>query len=88
MNEGGPVIIRLISQIASRFGVTVSEKVAAQTLPIIGAAGGASINILFVSHFQGVAGAHFGIRRLERAYGQEIVRSEYERIAKLRGYRK
>ena len=57
-----------------------SEKVAAEALPVVGAAGGASINLLFIDHFQDVAQAHFTIRKLERKYGQDAVRAEYERI--------
>ena len=32
----------------------------------------------FVDHFQNVARGHFTVRRLERAYGAEVVRAEYE----------
>ncbi len=51
-DEGAPVIVRLISQIATRFGVVVSEKVAAQAVPLIGAAGGGGVNYAFIDHFQ------------------------------------
>jgi hypothetical protein len=78
--ESAPVLVRLIAQIAARFGVVVSEKVAAEALPVVGAAGGASINLLFIDHFQNVAQAHFTVRKLERKYGQDAVRAEYERI--------
>ena len=70
----------MISQIASRFGVVVSEKVAAQAVPVIGALGGASINLMFMNHFQDVARGHFIVRRLERDHGVDEVRQEYERI--------
>lgn len=73
---------RLISNIASRFGVAVSEKVAAQAVPIVGAIGGGLINALFVDHFQNTADAHFTVRQLERKYGAAEVRAEYERIAR------
>ena len=39
--EGAPALVRLIATIASRFGVTVSQKAAASAVPVIGAAGGA-----------------------------------------------
>jgi hypothetical protein len=74
-------LTRLISRIASRFGVAVSEKVAAQAVPIVGAIGGGLINALFMDHFQDTAEAHFSVGKLERAYGAEIVRQEYERLA-------
>jgi hypothetical protein len=79
-DEGAPAIVRLIGQIATRFGVVVSEKLAAQAVPLIGAAGGAAVNYAFIDHFQSVAEGHFTVRRLERIYGQALVRAEYERI--------
>ena len=54
----------------------VSQKVAAQAVPLIGAAGGGAINVLFMNHFQQMARSHFIVRRLERAYGAEVIRAE------------
>ncbi len=79
-DEGAPVIVRLISQIATRFGVVVSQKVAAQAVPIMGAAGGGAVNYAFINHFQSIAEGHFTVRRLERVYGPQIVRAEYDRL--------
>ena len=81
VEEGSPVLVRFIAKVASRFGVAVTQKVAAQALPVVGALGGASVNYVFVEHFQQVARGHFTVRRLERAYGKAVVRAEYERIA-------
>lgn len=79
--EGGPVIARFIAAIAARFGTVVSEKAAVQAVPVLGAVGGASINVLFMNHFQDVARGHFTVRRLERRYDRDLVRAEYRRIA-------
>jgi hypothetical protein len=78
--EGAPVIVRFISQVASRFGLVVTQKLAAQTLPFIGALGGAAVNYAFIAHFQEMAQAHFTVRRLERAYGKELVQTQYKCI--------
>lgn len=78
--EGAPVLVRFISQVAARFGLVVTQKLAAQTLPVIGALGGAAVNYAFISHFQSLAQAHFTVRRLERLYGSERIRREYESI--------
>ena len=77
-HEGAPAIVRLVTQIASRFEVVVSEKAAAQAIPLIGAAGGAIVNLLFVDHFQDMARGHFIVRRLERTWGADEVRTAYE----------
>jgi hypothetical protein len=75
--KGSPALVRLISQIAARFSIPVTEKAAAQAVPLIGAAGGALINTLFIDHFQNIARGHFVVRRLERLYGADLVRSTY-----------
>jgi hypothetical protein len=69
-----PAVTRMVSEIAARFGVAVSERSAAAAVPVIGAVGGAAVNVIFVDHFQRVAQAHFLIRRLERAHGPDTVR--------------
>jgi hypothetical protein len=69
-----------MTQIASRFGIVVSQKIAAQTVTVVGAVGGAAVNLAFIEHFQDVARGHFTVRRLERVYGAEIVRAEYDRL--------
>lgn len=79
--EGAPAIVRLISLIASRFSVNVSEKAAAQAVPIVGALGGALINLAFIDHFQDMARGHFTVRRLERIYGSEVVERAYHNLS-------
>ena len=79
---GAPVINRFISAVATRFSIPVSEKVAAQSVPIIGAAGGAVINTAFIQHFQDIAQGHFTVRRLEKIYGTEAVREVYNCLPK------
>src|ERR1700733_10040911 len=80
IEEGAPVLVRFIAQVASRFGVVVTQKVAAHTVPIVGALGGAVVNYAFIEHFQDVARGHFTVRRLERVYGKDVVRTAYERL--------
>src|SRR5205823_14903616 len=84
IEEGAPILVRFLGQIASRFGVVVSQKVAAQAVPVVGALGGAAVNYAFIAHFQEVARGHFTVRRLERVYGKNLVRTEYERLARER----
>jgi len=80
IEEGAPVLVRLVAAIATRFGVVVSEKAAAQIVPIVGAAGGAAVNVAFMIHYQDMAEGHFAVRRLEREYGAEAVRAAYDRL--------
>jgi hypothetical protein len=72
-----PALVRFITSVAARFQLQVTEKAAAQAVPIVGAAGGALINNLFMSHFQSMARGHFTIRRLERIYSPEMIERAY-----------
>jgi len=80
IREGAPFLVRFLTQIASRFGVVVSQKIAAQAVAVVGAVGGAAVNLAFVEHFQDIARGHFTVRRLERVYGADVVRAEYDRL--------
>jgi hypothetical protein len=78
--EGAPVLVRFLATIASRFGATVSQKAAAAAVPLIGAAGGALINSIFMDHFQNMARGHFIMRSLENKYGEAEVSRLYNGI--------
>jgi len=80
MEESTPIAIRMMANLASRFGVFVTDKMAAEMVPILGGLGGAVINLIFIKHFQAAAHGHFTVRRLERKYGEELVKKEYERV--------
>ena len=69
--------MRAINGIASRFSVPVSQKAIAQAAPLIGAASGAALNLVFSDHFQRVARGHFIVRRLERIHGPAAIREAY-----------
>lgn len=75
--ESAPALVKFINAVAQRFSVQVSQKFALQSLPAIGAVGGASVNVIFLRHFQNMAQAHFTVRRLERIYGPDRIRQVY-----------
>lgn len=80
IEKNSPALIKLIAQIASRFGIQVSEKMAAQAIPVLGAAGGAIINTLFIDHFQSMARGHFIVLRLEKTYDSDVIRRAYSSL--------
>ena len=75
-----PAMVRFITQVAAKFQIHVTEKAAAQAVPIVGAAGGALINNLFMSHFQSMARGHFTVRRLERIYSPELIETSFSEL--------
>ena len=79
--EAGKWLAKLVEKVAARFGVVVTEKFAAQAVPIVGAATGAALNTMFTDYYQDVARGHFIVRRLERKYGEDVVQACYQRIA-------
>ncbi|GGZ88179.1 EcsC family protein [Algibacter mikhailovii] len=77
---GSSAVTKFMTQIASRLSVLITEKFVAQAVPIAGAIGGSTINLIFINHFQKMATAHFTLRRLERNYGEQLVKTTYENI--------
>lgn len=76
-----PLMVKFINSIASRFGMTVSEKLVAQSVPIIGAVGGATLNLMFINHFQNMAEGHFIVKRLEQEYGKDRIFEAYNSLS-------
>jgi hypothetical protein len=74
-----PLVLRIVARIAARYGLFVSQKAAAQAVPIAGAVGAGAINVVFTAHFQNMARGHFVVRRLERSYGKDAAREGYAR---------
>jgi hypothetical protein len=75
--KGAAPLLRLLTAIGERFEILVSEKALAESLPLVGALGGGTLNLLFTEHFNRVAFYHFGLRKLERSLGEERVREFY-----------
>ena len=72
--QGRPIAI-LMSDVARRFGVTLSQKFALQAVPVVGAVAGASLNTAFLGHYRTLARAHFTVRRLERRFGEATIQA-------------
>ena len=79
--EAGKWLGKLIEKVAARFGVVVSEKFAAQVVPIVGAFAGAALNTMFTDYYQDMARGHFIVKRLEKTYGFDAVHEAYRQLA-------
>ena len=51
----------------------LGQKLASQTVPILGAAAGAGTNFAFVNYYTEIAHVHFGLRKLARTHGADAV---------------
>lgn len=62
----------LIRSAAGRFGLVLSEKFMAQTVPVAGAITGGALNFAFTAYYQDMAQVHFCLRTLDRRTGQPL----------------
>lgn len=69
----GPAVNALIARVAPRFAAVLSQKLAAKTVPVLGAVAGAGVNYAFVDYYVSLAHVHFGLRRLARQYDRAAV---------------
>ena len=75
----GPALNSLIARVAPRFATVMSQKLASQAVPVLGAIAGAGTNYAFVNYYISMAYVHFGLRRLMRAHGEDVVLDEFHR---------
>lgn len=73
----GAAIHAVIARVAPRFATLLGQKLASQTVPILGAAAGAGVNYLFMDYFQAMARVRFGLRRLALDHGEDPVRAAF-----------
>ncbi len=69
----GAAVQGLISKVAPRFATILSQKLATQAVPVLGAAAGAGTNYAFTGYYVEMAHVHFGLRQLARAHGEDQV---------------
>ncbi|WP_299028889.1 EcsC family protein [uncultured Sulfitobacter sp.] len=60
----GKAVQAVIHKIAPRLAVVMGQKLAAQTVPVLGAVAGAATNYAYTSYYQDMAHVHFGLRKL------------------------
>jgi hypothetical protein len=60
----GAALRALIARVAPRLATVLGQKLAAQTVPVLGAAAGAATNYAYTRYYQEMAQVHFGLRRL------------------------
>ena len=64
MAVAGPTVQALATKVAPRLALVFGKKIAAQALPVMGAAAGATINTIYATYYREMAHVHFGLRRL------------------------
>lgn len=73
----GAALNSLIARVAPRFATLLSQKLASQAVPVLGAAAGAGTNYAFTDYYVEMAHVHFGLRALSRDYGEAAVEEAF-----------
>lgn len=60
----GTAMQAIIARVAPRLAIVMGQKLAAQTVPLLGAVAGAATNYAYTSYYTDMAHVHFGLRRL------------------------
>lgn len=60
----GAALQHILRAVAPRLAAALGQKLAAQSVPILGAAAGAAINYTYVSYYREMAHVQFGLRKL------------------------
>lgn len=60
----GAALQRILQTVAPRLAAALGQKLAAQAVPVLGAAAGAAINYSYTTYYREIAHVHFALRRL------------------------
>lgn len=60
----GPALRAAIASVSPKLAAVLGQKLAAQTLPVLGSVAGATTNLVYAKYYQQIASVHFGLRRL------------------------
>ena len=69
----GPAIQQLIQRVAPKLATALSQKLAAQAVPVLGAAAGAALNAAYLRYYRELAAIRFALLRLSEQHGVEPV---------------
>ena len=73
----GASLHRLIATVATRLAAALTQKLAAQAIPVLGSVAGAGINYAFTRYYQDLAEIRFALMRLARDHGEAAVTAAF-----------
>ncbi|WP_375175291.1 EcsC family protein [Pseudooceanicola sp.] len=83
----GAAVQGLIARVAPRLATVLGQKLAAQTVPVLGAVAGAATNFAYTSYYQEMAHVHFRLRKVAIEADvppEELIAGLQKRLAKPR----
>lgn len=73
----GPALQKLIASLAPKIAAALSQKLAAQAVPVLGALSGAALNAAFLNHYRELARIRFALLRLARDHDPDRVQRRF-----------
>mgnify|MGYP003774811957 CR=1 FL=1 len=73
----GEFVSQLISKATQKLALVISQKLGSQSVPIIGAVTGATLNYTFMSYYEEMAHVRFGLKRLQNEYPESQPLEEF-----------
>lgn len=78
----GPALQRMIALVVPRIAASLGPKLVAQSVPVLGAAAGAGINLSFAAYYRELAHIRFGLLRLAMEHDPELVARAFARASR------
>jgi hypothetical protein len=77
----GPALQKVIATVAPRLGISLGQKLAAQSVPVLGALAGAALNAAYLNYYREIARIRFALLRLSEAHGAAPVLAAFGQAA-------
>jgi hypothetical protein len=77
----GPALHRMIAAVAPKLAAALGQKLAAQTIPLLGAAAGAGLNLAYVRYYREMAQVRFGLLKLAQTHDPQLVSRAFARAS-------
>lgn len=75
----GPALQKIIATVAPRLGISLGQKLAAQSVPVLGALAGAALNAAYLGYYREIARIRFALLRLSETHGAAPVLEAFGR---------
>lgn len=69
----GPALQTLIGTVAPKLAAVLTQKLAAQAVPVLGALSGAALNAAFLRYYREIAAIRFALLRLSETHGEAAI---------------
>jgi len=84
----GPAMHRMVAAVAPKLAASLGQKLAAQTIPVLGAVAGATLNAAYMRYYREMAEVRFGLLALARDHDPAEVLATFKAASEVRPIRR